>query len=158
MRIVAKVDELMAVCDELELHQRDRREVQNALRRSALQAVANAQSPYELQASWQRLEANFGGLIGDPEDIRDFKGLILDLAVSGRLLQPTSTPSAASALLEQIAEARSKWAKTAEGQEQKEAFAMLKKLRTQQIAAPSDPMPEHWCWASLLRMRPAKSS
>jgi type I restriction enzyme S subunit len=154
-RIVAKVEELMALCSQLEQQQQDRRKLQNALRQATLQALAGAESAHELQASWQRLQANFGGLFRDPEDVQDFKGLILDLAVNGRLLQPTSATSAASALLEQIAEARSKWAKTANGQEQKEAFAMLKKLRTQQIAAPTDPLPEHWCWASLLQISQA---
>lgn len=151
-RIVAKVDELMALCDQLEQQQQDRRKLQNALRQSTLQALASAQSPHELQTSWQRLQANFGRLFGEPEDVRDFRGLVLDLAVNGRLLSPASTPVAASGLLNQIAEARSAWAKSAEGQEKKEAVAMLNKLRTQQVAAPSDVLPEHWCWASLLRI------
>ncbi|HBS54823.1 MAG TPA: type I restriction endonuclease subunit R [Stenotrophomonas sp.] len=151
-RIVARVDELIALCDQLEQQQKDRRKLQNALRQSNLQALTSAQSPHELQTSWQRLQANFGRLFGEPEDLRDFKGLVLDLAVNGRLLSPGSTPVAASGLLDQIAEARLAWAKTAEGQEKKEAVAMLNKLRTQQVAVPSDPLPEHWCWAPLLRI------
>jgi type I restriction enzyme S subunit len=151
-RIVAKVDELMALCDQLEQQQQDLRKLQNVLRQATLQALASAQSLHELRTSWQRLQTSFGGLFSEPEDVRDFKGLILDLAVNGRLLQPASAPSNASVLLEQIAEARSKWANTAEGQEQKEALAMLKKLRTQQIAVPGDPLPKHWCWASLLQI------
>lgn len=151
-RIVAKVDELMALCDQLEQQQQDRRKLQNALRQSTLQALARAQRPHELQTSWQRLQANFGKLFSEPQDVRDFKGLVLDLAVNGRLLPPANTVVAASALLEQIAEARSAWAKSAEGQEKKEATAMLNKLRTQQVGGSSDALPEHWCWASLLQV------
>jgi type I restriction enzyme S subunit len=154
-RIVAKVDELMALCDQLEQQQQDRRKVQNVLRQSTLQALAGAQSPHELQTSWQRLQVNFGKLFSEPGDVRDFKGLVLDLAVSGRLLAIPREPSSASELLEQIAEARSKWAESADGQEKKEATATLKKLRTQQVVAPSDGLPEHWRWASLLQISKA---
>ena len=154
-RIVAKVDELMALCDQLEQQQQGRRKLQNALRESTLQALASAQSPHELQNGWERLETSFGYLFSEPEDVRDFKGLILDLAVSGLLLPASNTTTSAADLIEQIANARIEWAKVAEEQEKKEAAAMLKKLRTQQITAPSSPLPEHWCWASLLQVAQA---
>lgn len=48
-RIVAKVDELMALCDQLEAQQQQRRTLQNQLRHATLQAVAASQSPFELQ-------------------------------------------------------------------------------------------------------------
>lgn len=82
-RIVAKVDELMALCDKLETQQQARRKLQNKLRQSTLQAVASATSPHELQFTWARLADNFGRLFQAPEDVVAFKGLILDLAVSG---------------------------------------------------------------------------
>lgn len=155
LRIVAKVDELMALCDQLEAQQQDRRKLQNVLRQSTLQALASAQSPHELQDSWQRLQANFGRLFSELEDVRDFRGLILDLAVSGLLLPTTNTAPRATDLIEQIANARAEWVKTAEGQEKKEAVAMLKKLRTQHVAVPSSSLPECWCWASLLQVAQA---
>jgi type I restriction enzyme S subunit len=153
--IIAKVDELMAWCDQLEHQQQSRRELQNALRQSILQALADAESPHQLQEAWQRLHVNFGRLFDAPEDVRDFKGLVLDLAVSGRLSPLRSSAVPAAKLLEEIALARTFWAKTAEGQEKKEAVAMLKKLRTQTVTAPIDPLPEHWCWASLLQVSQA---
>ncbi|MBN9698031.1 MAG: restriction endonuclease subunit S [Zoogloea sp.] len=154
-RIVAKVDELMALCDRLEAQQQDRRKLQNALRQSTLKALASAQSSHELKDSWRRLQANFGYLFSEPGDVRGFKGLILDLAVSGLLLTTTNTTQRATDLVEQIANARLEWAKAAEEHEKKEAVAMLKKLRTQQIAVPSSSLPEHWCWASLLQVAQA---
>jgi len=84
-RIVAKVDELMALCDQLEAQQQDRRKLQNALRQSTLQALASSQSPHELQDSWQRLQANFGRLFSEPGDVSDLRKSLLDLAVSGCL-------------------------------------------------------------------------
>lgn len=86
-RIVAKVDELMALCDKLEDEQQKRRKLQNTLRQATLQAVAKAQSPHELQTSWARLEANFGRLFSAPEDVAQLRDLILDLAVRGFLVE-----------------------------------------------------------------------
>lgn len=153
--IVAKVNELMALCDRLEQQQQDRRKLQNALRQSTLQALSSAESPHELQESWQRLHINFGRLFGEPEDVRDFKAMVLDLAVSGRLLPAPRASTPASALIENIARARVAWAEEAEEQEKKEAVAMLKKLRTQQIPVPKAALPGHWCWASLLQVSQA---
>lgn len=155
-RIVAKVDELMALCDTLETQQQAHRKLQNALRQSTLQAVANATSPHELQTTWTRLADNFGGLFHAPEDVADFKGLVLDLAVSGELLNIKSRHASTGAeLLDSISVKRIEWSKESTGQEQKEALAMLKKLRTQQISIPEAALPEHWVWASLLQVSQA---
>ncbi|SUX29401.1 restriction endonuclease subunit S [Chromobacterium vaccinii] len=152
-RIVAKVDVLMGLCDKLEVQQQARRKLQNALRQSTLQAVASATSPHELQTTWARLADNFGQLFHAPEDVVAFKGLILDLAVSGELLNIEHHHAATSAdLLDAIAAKRFEWSRNSEGQEQKEALAMLKKLRMQQINIPEEPLPDHWVWASLLEV------
>lgn len=154
--IVAKVDELMALCDKLEAQQQARRKLQNKLRQSTLQAVASATSPHELQTTWARLADNFGQLFHAPEDVVAFKGLILDLAVSGELLNIEHRHAATGAdLLDAIAAQRLEWSKVAVEQEQKEAFAMLKKLRTQQGTIPDATLPEHWAWASLLQISQA---
>lgn len=152
-RIVAKVDELMALCDKLETQQQARRKLQNKLRLSTLQAVANSQSPHELQTTWKRLSDNFGRLFHAPEDVVAFKGLILDLAMSGELLNIEHCHvSTGSDLISAIAAKRIEWSKIAVEQEQKEALAMLKKLRTQQVSVPDTILPEHWTWASLLQV------
>ncbi|KDN30340.1 hypothetical protein VFDL14_06320 [Vibrio fortis] len=86
-RIVAKVDELMALCDKLEEQQKRKRQLQNHLRQSTLQAVAVSQSPHELQDSWLRLQANFDQLFSAPDDVDDAIAEIKNLAVRG-LLSP----------------------------------------------------------------------
>ncbi|WP_321818479.1 MULTISPECIES: restriction endonuclease subunit S [unclassified Paraburkholderia] len=85
-KIIAKVDELMALCDQLEAQQQDRRKLQNALRQSILQALASAQSPLELQDSWQRLQTNFERLFSEQGDVRLFRDVLFDLALRGMLL------------------------------------------------------------------------
>ncbi|NMH65834.1 restriction endonuclease subunit S [Shewanella sp. SHSM-M6] len=152
-RIVAKVDELMALCDLMEAQQQKRRILQNQLRQATLQAVAASQSPHELQESWQRLQANFGQLFSSPEDVVAFKGLILDLAVSGNLSNIEQRhDSTGEQLLEAIAQRRISWSQQAEEQEKKEAQTMLKKLRNQQLTLPEINIPTHWTWASLLQV------
>ncbi|QNH17842.1 Type I restriction modification DNA specificity domain protein [Xanthomonas sp. SS] len=151
-RIVGKINELMSLFDQLGKQQQSLRKRQNALRQSTLQALASAESPLELQTNWQRLQSNFGNLFSEPEDVRAFKGLVLDLAVNGRFFIPSREPVVALELLDQIAAARSKWEKTAENQEKKEAVAMAKKIRTQHATAPAVPLPSHWCWASMLQV------
>lgn len=84
-RIVAKVDELMALCDTLEGQQQTRRTLQNNLRKSTLQALADAQNPHAMQIAWRRLEENFELLFSAPEDINDLKKLIAELAIHGAL-------------------------------------------------------------------------
>lgn len=85
-RIVAKVDELMALCDQLEAQQQERHKLQNSLRKSILQALASAQAPHELQKSLQRLQANFEYLFSVSGDVRLFRDVLFDLGLRGMLL------------------------------------------------------------------------
>ncbi|WP_124198771.1 restriction endonuclease subunit S [Pseudomonas aeruginosa] len=85
IRIVDKVDELMALCDQLEQKQKKRRKLQGALRKSTLQAVADAQSPHELKDSWQRLQDNFECLFSEPKDVGELRSVCVELAIRGAL-------------------------------------------------------------------------
>lgn len=154
-RIVAKVDELMALCDKLEAQQQKKRKLQNKLRQSVLQAVANAESPKELQDSWERLAGNFSHLFAEEADVADFKGMILDLAVSGQLLKYGKIDATGEDVLSLVKEERLKWAAESEDQELKEAQAMIKKIRNQKIIFPDAPLPKHWTWGSFLQISQA---
>ncbi|MDD5578779.1 MAG: restriction endonuclease subunit S [Methylobacter sp.] len=105
-RIVAKVDELMALCDTLEKQQQQRRKLQNALRQSTLQAVATATSPHELQTTWTRLADHFGQLFSAPEDVTSLRQAILDLAVSGYLSQYDDSDESATDLYGKVLQAK----------------------------------------------------
>jgi type I restriction enzyme S subunit len=107
-RIVAKVDELMALCDKLETQQQDRRKLQNNLRQSTLHAVATASSPPELQTTWTRLAENFGRLFYAAEDVAELRKLILDLAVSGYLTQYNESDESALVLRNRVIQAKTK--------------------------------------------------
>lgn len=102
-RIVAKVDELMALCDKLEAQQQDRRKLQNTLRQSTLQAVASAQSALDLQTAWTRLSEDFGRLFSEPEDVVELRNLILDLAVHGLLVEQSTSDAPVSQWVSSVA-------------------------------------------------------
>lgn len=92
-RIVAKADELMALCDKLEAQQQTRHKLQNQLRQSTLQAVARADNQQELQTSWMRLADNFGWLFHAPEDVDEFVVELKNIAVRGLLSLPSTSLS-----------------------------------------------------------------
>lgn len=133
-RIVAKVDELMALCDKLEAQQQDRRKLQHALRQSTLQAVAAATSPHELQTAWARLDENFGQIFQAPEDVDDFIAEMKNLAVRGLLELPSLSPPAINEIKESCDKLRASYIESG-------------LMRRQKIigAANSDvSYPEHW--------------
>lgn len=101
-RIVAKVDELMALCDRLEEQQKSRRELQGTLRQATLQALTSAQNIYELKNSWLRISANLQDLFSSPKDIGALRRVILELAVRGLLTEQRRTDAPAEERLLEI--------------------------------------------------------
>ena len=142
-RIIAKVDELMALCDRLEQQQQDRRKLQNALRQSTLQALASAESPHALQERWQRLEAHFGSLFSDSSDTNSLKSLLLKLAMRGLLVKQEAGDLHSETFLQQIAN-------------EKARLIAAKTLKASAaIPAPSDAelpyvLPAGWTWARVV--------
>lgn len=141
-RIVAKVDELMALCDKLETQQQARRKLQNKLRQSTLQAVASAASPHELQTSWARLADNFGRLFHASEDVAELRRLILDMAMRGRLVDQDAIEEPAGTLCAHI-------------ETKKHELSKIKKLKLQKSLSkigddeiPFD-IPKGWEWIRL---------
>tara|TARA_R110002167_G_scaffold366428_1_gene596654 strand:+ start:4937 stop:6904 length:1968 start_codon:yes stop_codon:yes gene_type:complete len=153
-RIVKKVNELMALSDKLEAQQKQKRQLQNQLRKTAIQALAEANNSFELKLHWQRLQSNFEELFSTPEDMVDFKGLLLDLAVSGKLLSPDQykIDSTGTSLLNEIEKLRHKWAEGSFEQELKEAKTMVSKIRKQSIELPTLKLPVHWQWSTFLQI------
>src|SRR5690625_983592 len=83
-RIVAKVDELMRLCDELESRQEKRRSVRVSLNTSALDALQKADRE-ALPGRWQFVRDHFDLLYQDPQNVQKLKETILQLAVQGKL-------------------------------------------------------------------------
>jgi type I restriction enzyme S subunit len=105
-RIVAKVDQLMALCDELEHQQDKKQETGTRLTRSALDALTSAEGPEEFAEAWRRVTDNFDMLFAKPESVSGLRETILALAVQGRLVPQDSYERDVSGLATEIATAR----------------------------------------------------
>ena len=99
-RIVAKVDELMRLCDGLEAVQKQRRGVRLRLNRSSLDRLTSVSSQAEVSTAWQRVCDHFQVLYDTPETLPDLRQTILQLAVKGKLVKqdPNDEPADISAL------------------------------------------------------------
>ena len=97
-RIVARVDELMALLDRLEAKCQDREAARTAARDSALSALREAPTPDDIETAWLRIQERFHELFATPEDVEPLRQAILQLAVAGRLVpqNPNDTSAAAS--------------------------------------------------------------
>ncbi len=100
-RIIAKVEELMTLCDELEAKQQAVRTKQIALNRASLHALAEPNGT-SLAAAWPRIRDHFDHLYTLPETVADLRQTILQLAVMGRLVSQDPNDEPASELLKKI--------------------------------------------------------
>jgi type I restriction enzyme S subunit len=84
-RIVAKVDQLMALCDDLEAKQAKKREVGDRLTKAALGALTAAEGPEEFEAAWRRVADHFESLVARSDHVADLRDAIVAAGLSGRL-------------------------------------------------------------------------
>ena len=102
-RIVAKVDELMQLCDQLEEQQNLSSETHATLVVTLLKALTESNDAEEFQANWQLIVANFDLLFTTDDSLEQLKQSILQLAVMGKLVKQDPEDESASKLLKQIA-------------------------------------------------------
>jgi type I restriction enzyme, S subunit len=87
-RIVARVDELMRLCDALEEKGRLEAEQHARLLSTLLATLTDSATPEELVANWQRVAEHFDLLLDRPEAVDALEQAVLDLAFQGLLLTP----------------------------------------------------------------------
>lgn len=133
-RIVAKVDELMALCDQLEVQQATQGEAHERLVTALLEALTRSADVQEFAHGWARLAEHFELLFDTPESIAKLKQTVLQLAVQGKLVPQDPNDEPASDLLKKIADEKARLVND-EG------------LRTTAISADHrkiDWLPSHW--------------
>lgn len=101
-RIVAKVDELMALCDLLEQQQTAGSEAHQTLVETLLGTLTSAASPEEFAEAWTRIADHFDTLFTTEQSIDQLKQTILQLAVMGRLVPQDPDDEPASVLMNNI--------------------------------------------------------
>ncbi|HHQ4509435.1 MULTISPECIES: restriction endonuclease subunit S [Aeromonas] len=102
-RIVAKVDELMALCDQLEQCSESQLAAHQTLVEALLATLTDSADADELAQNWARLSNHFDTLFTTEASIDALKQTILQLAVMGKLVPQDPSDEPASVLLERIA-------------------------------------------------------
>ncbi|MBI4990212.1 MAG: restriction endonuclease subunit S [Rhodocyclales bacterium] len=101
-RIVAKVDELMALCDQLERQQTDRLAAHQTLVETLLGTLTRVASQQEFNVAWARIANHFDTLFTTEASIDQLKQTTLQLAVMGKLVPQDPNDVPASVLLKRI--------------------------------------------------------
>jgi len=86
-RIVAKVDELMALCDALEAESAAAMAAHQTLVEALLATLTASTDAADLATNWARLEAYFDTLFTTEASVDALKRTFLDLAVRGKLVE-----------------------------------------------------------------------
>lgn len=141
-RIVAKVDELMALCDRLEAEQADAEAAHAHLVDALLAALTRSTDAADFAANWQRLAVHFDTLFTTEAAIDALKQTVLQLAVMGKLVPQDPNDEPASELLHWITVERS-------GLEAAGKIRKSKPLQEIEDAAQPFPLPPNWAWARL---------
>ena len=150
-RIVQKVDELMALCDQLEQQTSNQLAAHETLVDTLLGTLTQSENATELADNWARLAAHFDTLFTTEQSIDKLKQTILKLAVMGRLVEQDLEDESAESLLSRLTENRQTWL-----QEQSSSYpeckTMLRKLGNLSTATPPFKMPKGWQPAHLIQL------
>lgn len=107
-RIVAKVDELMALCDRLEAQQTEAKSAHAQLVQALLDSLTQVSDATDFTTNWQRLAEHFHTLLTTEASIEALKQTLLQLAVMGKLVPQAPNDEPASELLKRIAEEKAR--------------------------------------------------
>lgn len=118
-RIVAKVDELMTLCDQLEQQTEASIAAHQVLVTTLLDTLTNSANAEELMQNWQMVAEHFDTLFTTEESIDQLKQTILQLAVMGKLVPQDPNDEPAAKLLERIAEEKAQLIKDKKIKKQK---------------------------------------
>ncbi len=139
-RIVARVEELMRLCDALEAKGRLEATQHAQLVSTLLGALTDCRTPEELAEHWQRVATHFDLLLDRPDAVDALEQAILQLAVRGLLVPQDQADEPASVLLQRI-------------RADKERLTGEKRLQRQTPVLPINPdelphsLPPGWVWA-----------
>ena len=141
-RIVARVEELMRLCDALEAKGQLEATQHAQLLSTLLGTLTASATPEELADNWQRVAQHFDLLLDRPQAIDALEQTLLQLAVRGLLVPQDPTDEPASVLLQKIRAEKDRL--IAEGKIKKD-----KPLAA--IAEEEEPfeLPDSWSWVAL---------
>jgi type I restriction enzyme S subunit len=136
-RIVAKVDRLMTLCDELEARQQQERAGCLRLGIASLAGLQNAASPEEFEAQWAQVCDAFDLILDCPENVGVLRQTILQLAVQGKLGTQNEADEPANQILLKI--------KREDNQKKTRVTRKTRHLNLNELSE----LPNGWVWTTL---------
>jgi len=118
-RIVAKVEELMSLCDQLEQQSLTSLDAHQQLVETLLTTLTDSQNAEELAENWARISQHFDTLFTTEASIDALKQTILQLAVMGKLVKQDPNDEPASELLKRIEQEKAQLVKEGKIKKQK---------------------------------------
>ncbi|WP_421269180.1 restriction endonuclease subunit S [Aeromonas veronii] len=143
--IVAKVDELMALCDKLEQRSDSLLAAHQTLVETLLATLTDCADADELVQSWARLSTHFDTLFTTEASIDALKQTILQLAVMGKLVPQDPSDEPASVLLERIAAEKAQLVKEGKIKKQKPQSVLTEEEKAFEL-------PNGWKWVRLQQL------
>lgn len=141
-RIVAKVDELMILCDKLSKEKATNLKTHQDLVKTLLKTLTYAKDADELQTAWQRMAAHFDTFFCTEDSIDQLKQIILQLAVMGKLVRQIPQDEPANELLSKIKREKDKRIKA-------KLIGKQEKLAKISDVEKSFSIPPNWEWTRL---------
>ena len=138
-RIVAKVDELMDLCNDLEARQERYHRATTRFRTSALRALTQAETTDGMLQAWERLDANWEAVTSTAEDVGSLQATVLQLAVEGRLVSRLPHEGTADQTLSAVNEERARLVRDGAIARPKTSIPVARDERPYEL-------PEHWKW------------
>ncbi len=150
-RIVAKVDELMILCDRLETEQKDAEAAHAKLVETLLGTLTQSTDATELAANWQRLAEHFDTLFTTESSLDTLKQTILQLAVRGKLVPQDPDDEGIDALLRRLP------AQPVPARYEKRSTETIPGCSALSINKPEIPCPVGWAWVPLVKVAQLES-
>jgi type I restriction enzyme, S subunit len=110
-RIVAKIDQLKALCDKVETERNERNNKRLKIHAAAMNNLLTAPNKKTFDGAWNFIVKKFDELYSVPENVKELKKAILQLAVTGKLVPQDPKDQPAEELLKEIQEKKKLLAK-----------------------------------------------
>jgi type I restriction enzyme S subunit len=141
-RIVAKIDELMALCDVMDAQLSDAANAHEELVIQLLDALTRTENTRDVLESWQRIARHFDTLFTTESSIEVLEHSVLKLAVTGRLVRSGSSGPAVDTFLNEIQDVKEKLLASGKIKRSKPTVLSLAEKEPHVI-------PKHWKWVQL---------
>jgi len=101
-RIVEKINQLMALCDELEKLKEQKETKKLTVHKSAINQLLDSKDESNSQKGWHFISNHFNDLYTVKENVSELRSAILQLAMQGKLVPQNPNEQPASELLKEI--------------------------------------------------------